>query len=182
MRFALDDEVHEVERFSFAVIRGDLRHPDGPDPDYSTIALSRHNRLSAFAEGCQLSKTFQAWLQTVRPFVASARMEEDDDSECDEFEFEFDGAHVEFEFSWEEEHQIVEQELLDALYQACETAAFGLRLTPMDVGGPVCRASCADLHAWNHKYTHRQLQTILKGQLRSLCLRNWLPQIVLPFN
>merc|ERR1711975_60749 len=96
VRFALDDDVHIVERFSFGMIRGDLRHPD-----YSTIGQCRHKRLSAFAEDCALLKMFTAWVDAVR--------EEDSDSELSD-EFEFDD--VEFDSTWfETEDQVVEQEL-----------------------------------------------------------------------
>lgn len=61
VRFTLDDTVFLIDRFTFDVLRGDVRHPDGSDPDYSTIGQCRHSRLSQFAEVFSLVKAFRAW-------------------------------------------------------------------------------------------------------------------------
>ena len=70
LRFALDDVVHCVERFAFSDLRGDLRHPEGSDPDWCTIAEARHRRLQGFRErtcgSVSADAAFLAWQRLAR--------------------------------------------------------------------------------------------------------------------
>lgn len=61
VRFTLDDTIFKVDRLTFGMLRGDVRHPEGSDPDYCSIGQCRHSRLSQFAEVFLIAKTFRAW-------------------------------------------------------------------------------------------------------------------------
>jgi len=170
VRFSLDDEICRVERLPFGTLRGDLRHPDGEDPDWQTIAQCRHNRLNRFAETLVVLKAFRAWSRVTHQSCVVSSL--DKPEEVDAVSVFDNSADIDFEFRWTQPRDAIHYELLSALYEVCDETfklSSGLRLKPVHISGQLCGVHLANLQA----HVRRHIQELVRCQLRSrwLCRR-----------
>jgi len=115
VRFTLEDQVFVVEKLPFDALRGDLRQPNGPDPDWYSLGMARHRRLSEFAENFVAIKALQAWSNHCKNRLHRHEWIVND------FEFQFEYAEDELDdTSFSDLDAVVEDELLEVLHSVCE--------------------------------------------------------------
>lgn len=186
VRFALEDKVHEVDKLKFLELRGDIRNPEGDDPDWSTIGQARNSRLTQFAEMFVAIKALRAWSQhSSKPRQASyspswwplganlADNDGDSYSDTDDEGYsdadELDG-YSDFDFCWSEpEGDDVDQDLLEVLHRACSSNGSGRPLSQVvHMHSPTCPSELS--------FQRKQFQHSLQLLLRShwLCRRSGL--------
>jgi len=186
VRFALEDEVHVVEKLKFHELRGDIRNPEGDDPDWCTIGQARNCRLTQFAETSVAIKALRAWSRhSSKPRQASyspswwplgANLTDDDGdgySDADDEGYsdadEFDG-YSDYDFCWSEpEGDDVDQDLLEALYRACSSGGLG---RPLSQVVHMHFRTCTSEVSFQRRQFQHSLQLLLRSHW--LCLRSGL--------